>query len=82
MEPTDTRLLPRSQFLTSVGNYFDRAAKLTTHAAGLLDPGQTVVCTVTGNGLKDPEWAIAGAPTPVSVPVDAHAAAVELGLDG
>ena len=49
---------------------------------GLLDPGQTVVCTVTGNGLKDPEWAIAGAPTPVSVPVDAVAAATELGLDG
>ncbi len=23
-----------------------------------------VVCTVTGNGLKDPEWAIAGAPKP------------------
>ncbi len=31
---------------------------------GVLDPGQTVVCTVTGHGLKDPEWAIAGAPTP------------------
>jgi threonine synthase len=58
------------------------AGVLQAHAAGLLDPGQTVVCTVTGNGLKDPEWAIAGAPTPVSVPVDAVAAATELGLDG
>lgn len=58
------------------------AGLLQAHAAGLLDPGQRVVCTVTGNGLKDPEWAIAGAPTPVSVPVDAHAAAVELGLAG
>jgi len=48
--------------------------------AGKVRPGSTVVCTVTGNGLKDPEWAIAGAPAPVTVSVDAHAAAVELGL--
>ena len=32
---------------------------------------QRVVCTVTGHGLKDPEWAIAGAPKPITVPVDA-----------
>jgi threonine synthase len=42
--------------------------------------GAVVVCTVTGNGLKDPEWAISGAPAPVTIAVDAHAAAVELGL--
>ena len=40
----------------------------------------TVVCTVTGNGLKDPEWAIAGAPQPTKVQVDAYSAAVQLGL--
>ncbi|MFN8128710.1 MAG: threonine synthase [Candidatus Nanopelagicales bacterium] len=56
------------------------AGLLARHAAGELDPGQTVVCTVTGNGLKDPQWAIAGAPQPVNIAVDAHAAAVELGL--
>jgi threonine synthase len=39
-----------------------------------------VVCTVTGNGLKDPEWAISGAPKPITVPVDAAAAAAHLGL--
>jgi threonine synthase len=39
-----------------------------------------VVCTVTGHGLKDPDWAIAGAPAPVTVPVDAHAAASALEL--
>jgi threonine synthase len=38
------------------------------------------VCTVTGNGLKDPEWAISGAPKPITVPVDAHAAAAALDL--
>jgi threonine synthase len=49
-------------------------------AAGELEPGHRVVCTVTGNGLKDPEWAIAGAPAPVTIPVDAAAAAAQLGL--
>jgi threonine synthase len=58
------------------------AGLLQAHAAGELDPGQTVVCTVTGHGLKDPEWAIAGAPVPVTVPVDAAVAAAELGLAG
>ena len=42
--------------------------------------GSTVVCTVTGNGLKDPEWAISAAPSPVTVPIDAEAAARHLGL--
>ena len=51
-----------------------------TAADGRLPAGSTVVCTVTGNGLKDPEWAIAGAPKPETVPVDAHAAAAKLGL--
>jgi threonine synthase len=48
--------------------------------AGLLDQGQRVVCTVTGHGLKDPDWAIAGAPQPVTVENNAHAAAALLGL--
>ncbi len=56
------------------------AGLLQKHAAGELDPGQTVVCTVTGNGLKDPQWAIAGAPQPVGIAIDAQAAAAELGL--
>jgi threonine synthase len=56
------------------------AGLLQSHDAGLLDSGQTVVCTVTGHGLKDPDWAIAGAPPPVTVAVDAVAAAAELGL--
>ena len=56
------------------------AGLLKAAKAGKVAPSSTVVCTVTGNGLKDPEWAIAGAPPPVTIPVDAHAAAVELGL--
>jgi threonine synthase len=56
------------------------AGLLKVAQAGGLEPGQRVVCTVTGNGLKDPEWAISGAPAPVTVPVDAAVAAAKLGL--
>ncbi len=56
------------------------AGLLQTAADGRLPRGSTVVCTLTGNGLKDPEWAIAGAPAPITVQVDAHAAAARLGL--
>ena len=56
------------------------AGLLMTAADGRLERGSTVVCTVTGNGLKDPEWAIAGAPKPITVAIDGQAAAVQLGL--
>jgi threonine synthase len=56
------------------------AGLLKSHRAGLLDPGQRVVCTVTGNGLKDPEWALTGGPEPVAIPVDALVAAQALEL--
>lgn len=56
------------------------AGLLKSHEAGLLDSGQTVVCTVTGNGLKDPQWAIAAAPKPVQIESNASDAAKELGL--
>ncbi|MCW2586434.1 MAG: L-threonine synthase [Frankiales bacterium] len=56
------------------------AGLLQAHAGGLVEPGQRVVCTVTGNGLKDPDWAIAGAPKPVTVAASAEAAAAALGL--
>ncbi|MBB4914527.1 threonine synthase [Streptosporangium saharense] len=56
------------------------AGLLQAHGQGLVDPGQRIVCTVTGNGLKDPDWAISGAPTPLTIPVDAHAAATALEL--
>jgi threonine synthase len=56
------------------------AGLLHLEAEGLLPAGATIVCVLTGHGLKDPEWAIAGAAHPTSVPVDAHAVAAELGL--
>jgi threonine synthase len=56
------------------------AGLVRLHAEGELPAGATVVCVLTGHGLKDPEWAIAGAATPETVAVDADAVAAELGL--
>jgi threonine synthase len=56
------------------------AGLLQLHAAGELEPGQTIVCILTGHGLKDPDWAIAGASKPVTIPADVDAAAEQLGL--
>jgi threonine synthase len=56
------------------------AGLLRLHASGDLPAGSTVVCVLTGHGLKDPEWAIAGAAHPVTVPADAAVVAAELGL--
>jgi len=57
------------------------AGLLKRHASGGLDAGQRIVCTLTGNGLKDPQWALEGASNPVVVPVDVAAAARALGLE-
>jgi threonine synthase len=43
------------------------AGLLQLHAAGDLPRGGVAVCVLTGNGLKDPDWAIAGAPPPRQV---------------
>ena len=56
------------------------AGLLKAHAAGLVPEGAVIACTLTGNGLKDPQWALEGAPEPRIIPVDAHVAAVKLGL--
>jgi threonine synthase len=90
---TDEQILAAHRILSAREGVFvepasaaSAAGLLAMHAAGRLDPGQRVVCTVTGHGLKDPEWAIkglgGGAVTPVRVPVDAMTAAVALGLEG
>ena len=50
------------------------------HAAGKVDKGLKIVCTVTGNGLKDPQWALQNASDPIIVPVDVDAAVKAIGL--
>jgi len=56
------------------------AGMLQLRDEGGLPGGATVVCILTGHGLKDTEWAIAGAARPVTVAADAEAVADELGL--
>jgi threonine synthase len=56
------------------------AGLLQAQRDGSLSTGLRVVCTVTGNGLKDPEWAISGAPAPVTIAADVAAAAAALEL--
>jgi threonine synthase len=84
---TDRQILSAYRLLASKEGVFVEPASAASvagllHAVdqGLVDPGQRIVCTVTGNGLKDPDWAVAGAPQPTTIPVDATAAAERLGL--
>ncbi|WFE21777.1 threonine synthase [Solwaraspora sp. WMMD937] len=56
------------------------AGLLQAAAAGKVPAGATVVCTVTGHGLKDPEWAISTAPAPTTIGNDPLLAARALDL--
>jgi threonine synthase len=56
------------------------AGLLHLSAADELPRGTTIVCVLTGHGLKDPEWAITGAAQPPTVAAEADAVAAELGL--
>jgi threonine synthase len=56
------------------------AGFLALSAAGRIRRGVTVVCVLTGHGLKDPQVAIDRATRPRTVPADATAVAAELGL--
>ncbi|WP_153502805.1 threonine synthase [Cumulibacter manganitolerans] len=84
---TDEEILDAYRLLAATDGVFVEPASaagvaglLKAHAAGRIDPGQRIVCTVTGNGLKDPDNALAGAPTPTRIAVDATMAAANLGL--
>lgn len=60
------------------------AGLLERSAAGAIPKDSTVVLTVTGHGLKDPQWALrtadGGEVTPTVVPIDTAAIADVLGL--
>ena len=57
------------------------AGLLQARAAGQVQPGSVVVCTITGNGLKEPDPAVAAAAEPGTIPLDDAAAAAALGLE-
>ncbi|SKF64005.1 threonine synthase [Mycobacteroides abscessus] len=56
------------------------AGLLKSVADGWVAQGSTVVCTVTGNGLKDPDNALSGMPEVTPIPVQASAVAEALEL--
>jgi threonine synthase len=90
---TDEQILEAHRYLSSQEGVFVEpgsaasvAGLLASHAEGLVPPGARIVCTVTGHGLKDPQWALRTADgseiVPIRVPVDAYSAAEALGLQG
>ncbi len=75
------RLIAREEAVFGeLGSAASVAGLLSASASGAIPAGSRVVCTITGNGLKDPDWALSGAPAPVTIAVDAGAAAAALGL--
>ncbi|MDN5796168.1 MAG: threonine synthase [Intrasporangium sp.] len=89
---TDEQILEAHRFLSAQEGVFVEpgsaasvAGLLASHRAGLVPAGVRIVCTVTGHGLKDPQWALRRADgsevVPVRVPVDAYSAARALGLE-
>jgi threonine synthase len=80
---TDEEILAAHRLLSTREAVFVEPASAAS-VAGLLksqlDPGQTVVCTVTGNGLKDPDSVLTTAPAPEIVPIDPSAVAAALEL--
>jgi threonine synthase len=83
---TDREILRAYRRLAGEGLFAEPASAasvaglLHLGSEGELPRGATVVCVLTGHGLKDPEWAIQGAAHPPSVAADARAVAAELGL--
>ena len=57
------------------------AGLLSLAADGRLAPGSVAVCVLTGHGLKEPDWAFAGAGVPDAIPADAATVARALGLE-
>jgi threonine synthase len=90
---TDEGILAAHRILSAeVGIFVEPASAISVAGlleraeAGAIPAGATCVLTVTGHGLKDPQWALKGPggeeAQPISVPVDAAAVAHTLGLAG
>ncbi|MBB5633963.1 threonine synthase [Cryobacterium mesophilum] len=88
---SDAKILEAHRILSAdVGIFVEPASAigvaglLERAEAGMIPKGSTVVITVTGHGLKDPQWAVrrpdGSDVTPTVVPVDAAEVAEALGL--
>jgi threonine synthase len=84
---TDDEILAAYRLIAATEGVFVEPASAAS-VAGLLKSvedgwvkrGSTIVCTVTGNGLKDPDTALKGMPPVTAVPVDPSAVVAQLGL--
>jgi len=80
---TDEEILEAYRFLASEESVFCEAASAAS-VAGLLkvgvEPGSTVVCVLTGHGLKDPDLAMRVIKVPTTVDADDAAVRDALGL--
>ena len=88
---TDEEILAAHRLLSSregvfvePGSAASIAGLLKAAGQGRIPAGATVVCTVTGHGLKDPQWALRNADgsdiEPTRLSVDVYAVASALGL--
>lgn len=89
---TDEEILAAHRWLSSKEGVFVEpgsaasvAGLLKRHAAGEVPSSKTIVVTVTGHGLKDPQWALRNADgsdvEPVRVDFDVVSVASALGLE-
>jgi threonine synthase len=80
---TDDEILDAYRFLASEESVFCEAASAAS-VAGLMKygapEGVTVVCVLTGHGLKDPDLAISQITVPTAVDADEHCVREALGL--
>jgi threonine synthase len=80
---TDEEILEAYRFLASEESVFCEAASAAS-VAGLIKygapEGVTVVCVLTGHGLKDPDLAISQITVPTAVDADEHCVREALGL--
>jgi threonine synthase len=74
------RQVAREGLFAEMASAASVAGLLKLAADGRVGRGAIVACVLTGHGLKEPDWAIAGAGRPPVVPADADAVASELGL--
>lgn len=74
------RLVAREGVFCEMASAASIAGLLQLSGAGELPRGATVVCVLTGHGLKEPDWAVSGAAVPPVIPPSADAAAELLGL--
>jgi threonine synthase len=83
---TDREILAAYRLVAGEGLFAEMASAasvaglLKASSEGRLDPGSVVVCVLTGHGLKEPDWAIAGARAPAVIPADPESVAEHLGL--